>query len=144
MEQQIINEVICQMMPHLSNDQMVLLKNVLEGAIIKAGNESVQTDEDLLESFIAAKRLEGCSERTLAFYKKTIEKMLSVVAKNVKAITTEDLRGYLSEYQNNNLFYSLISQNYLHILFLLLCLLQQKTLDERFHPILLSARPLHS
>lgn len=102
MEQQIINEVICQMMPHLSNDQMVLLKNVLEGAMLKAGNESVQTDEDLLERFIAAKRLEGCSERTLAFYKKTIEKMLSVVAKNVKAITTEDLRGYLSEYQNNN------------------------------------------
>lgn len=70
MEQQIINEVICQMMPYLSNDQMVLLKNVLEGAIIKAGNESVQTDEDMLERFIAAKRLEGCSERTLAFYKK--------------------------------------------------------------------------
>ena len=102
MEQQIINEVICQMMPHLSNDQMVLLKNVLEGAMLKADNESIQTDEDLLERFIAAKRLEGCSERTLAFYKKTIEKMLSVVAKNVKAITTEDLRGYLSEYQNNN------------------------------------------
>ena len=102
MDQEIINEVLCQMMPHLSNDQVVLLKNVLEGAMLKVAADSGQTDEMLLESFIAAKRLEGCSERTLVFYKNTIEKMLCAIEKNIKAITTEDLRGYLSEYQNNN------------------------------------------
>lgn len=102
MDQEIINEVLCQMMPHLSNDQVVLLKNVLEGAMLKVAADSEQTDEMLLESFIAAKRLEGCSERTLVFYKNTIEKMLWAIKKNIKAITTEDLRGYLSEYQNNN------------------------------------------
>lgn len=102
MDQEIINEVLCQMMPHLSNDQVVLLKNVLEGAMLKVAADSEQTDEMLLESFIAAKRLEGCSERTLVFYKNTIEKMLCAIKKNIKAITTEDLRGYLSEYQNNN------------------------------------------
>ena len=37
MEQQLINEVLCQMIPHLSNDQISLLKNVLEGALIKVG-----------------------------------------------------------------------------------------------------------
>lgn len=102
MDQEIINEVLCQMMPHLSNDQVVLLKNVLEGAMLKVGASSEQSDEMLVESFIAAKRLEGCSERTLVFYKNTIEKMLCAIAKNIKAITTEDLRGYLSEYQNSN------------------------------------------
>lgn len=102
MNQEVINEVLCQMMPHLSNDQVVLLKNVLEGAMLKNGVDSEQSDEILLESFIAAKRLEGCSERTLAFYKNTIEKMLCVISKKIKAITTEDLRGYLSEYQNSN------------------------------------------
>lgn len=102
MDQEIINEVLCQMMPHLSNDQVVLLKNVLEGAMLKVGASSEQSDEMLVESFIAAKRLEGCSERTLIFYKNTIDKMLCSIAKNIKAITTEDLRGYLSEYQNSN------------------------------------------
>ena len=102
MDQEIINEVLCQMMPHLSNDQVVLLKNVLEGAMLKVGASSEQSDEMLVESFIAAKRLEGCSERTLVFYKNTIEKTLCAIAKNIKAITTEDLRGYLSEYQNSN------------------------------------------
>lgn len=103
MNQEIINEVLCQMIPHLSNDQIVLLKNVLEGAMLKSGTGSNQSDEVLVDSFIAAKRLEGCSERTLVFYKNTIDKMLASIGKNIKAVTTEDLRGYLSEYQNSNM-----------------------------------------
>ena len=103
MNQEIINEVLCQMIPHLSNDQIVLLKNVLEGAMLKSGTCSDQSDEVLVDSFIAAKRLEGCSERTLVFYKNTIDKILDSIKKNIKAITTEDLRGYLSEYQNSNM-----------------------------------------
>lgn len=103
MNQEIINEVLCQMIPHLSNDQIVLLKNVLEGAMLKSGTGSDQSDEVLVDSFIAAKRLEGCSDRTLVFYRKTIDKMLTSIGKNIKAITTDDLRGYLSEYQNSNM-----------------------------------------
>lgn len=59
MNQEVINEVLCQMIPHLSNDQVVLLKNVLEGVMLKNGISSEQTDEMLVDSFIAAKRLEG-------------------------------------------------------------------------------------
>lgn len=103
MEQQLINEVLCQMIPHLSNDQITLLKNVLEGAVLKTnvdGNK--ESDLQLVEDFLAAKSLEGCSERTLVYYRNTIERMLQVVAKNIKAITTEDLRNYLSKYQTKN------------------------------------------
>ncbi len=103
MEQEIINEVLCQMIPHLSNDQVVLLKNVLEGAMLKVSSENQQADTVLVDSFIAAKRLEGCSDRTLIFYRNTIDKMLNSIEKNIKAITTDDLRSYLSEYQNNNM-----------------------------------------
>lgn len=102
MDQKIVNEVVCQMMPYLSNDQLVLLKNVLESIMLKSPVDSEKDDETLVESFIAAKRLEGCSERTLIFYRNTIDKMLENVGKQIKAITTEDLRGYLSEYQNSN------------------------------------------
>ena len=103
MNQEIINEVLCQMIPHLSNDQIVLLKNVLEGAMLKSRTGTDQSDEVLVDSFIAAKRLEGCSDRTLVFYRNTIDKMLTSIGKNIKAITTDDLRGYLSEYQNSNM-----------------------------------------
>lgn len=100
MEQQIINEVLCQMIPHLSNDQITLLKNVLEGAILKKKvNDDKESDSQLVADFLAAKNLEGCSERTLIYYRNTIEHMLKLVDKRIKAITTEDLRSYLSKYQ---------------------------------------------
>ena len=102
MDQEIINEVLCRMMPHLSNDQVALLKNVLVGIMIEGSSGAAESDASLIESFISAKRLEGCSERTLAFYRNTIEKMLRGIEKPIKGITTEDLRNYLSDYQNNN------------------------------------------
>lgn len=102
MNQEIINEVVCQMMPHLSNDQVALLRNVLERLILKTSADTEKDDEALMESFLSAKRLEGCSDRTLNFYKNTIDKMYASVGKSIKAITTEDLRSYLSEYQSNN------------------------------------------
>jgi site-specific recombinase XerD len=102
MEQKIINEVMCQMLPYLSTEQMTLLKNVLEGAVLKANDDSIEDNSVLVDGFLAAKRLEGCSEKTLVFYRNTIEKMLESVPKSVKGITTEDLRGYLSDYQNNH------------------------------------------
>lgn len=101
MDQEVMNEVVCQMMPHLSNDQLALLKNVLEGVMLKKSDDS-ENDGDLVESFIDAKRLEGCSERTLSFYRNTINKMCESIDKRIKAITTEDLRCYLSGYQNSN------------------------------------------
>ena len=102
MNQEIINEVVCQMMPHLSNDQVALLRNVLERLILRTSADTEKDDETLIESFLSAKRLEGCSDRTLNFYKNTIDKMYASIGKSIKAITTEDLRNYLSEYQSNN------------------------------------------
>lgn len=102
MNQEIINEVVCEMMPHLSNDQVALLRNVLERLILKTSSETEKDDESLIESFLSAKRLEGCSDRTLNFYKSTIDKMYVSIGKSIKAITTEDLRSYLSDYQSSN------------------------------------------
>lgn len=102
MNQEVINEVVCQMMPHLSNDQVALLRNVLERLVLRTSADTEKDDESLMESFLSAKRLEGCSDRTLNFYKNTIDKMYASIGKSIKAITTEDLRSYLSEYQSNN------------------------------------------
>ena len=43
--------------------------------------------------------MEGCSEKTLTYYKATIEASINEIGKQIRHITTEDLRSYLTEYQ---------------------------------------------
>lgn len=66
-----------------------------------AGDKSVveNTKHDMLPLFIAAKRVEGCSEKSLRYYESTIRNMLEDINKPECQITTEDLRGYLDTYQ---------------------------------------------
>lgn len=63
--------------------------------------DSQETAENggLLEVFIAAKRVEGCSEKSLKYYDSTIRQMTDSVKKPVREITTDDLRVYLADYQ---------------------------------------------
>lgn len=101
MNQEIINSVLYQMNPFLDNQQLMELKKVLENAI----NEDERSEDDsfeLLKRFISTKKLEGRSDKTLKYYKSTVEKMLLAVDKNVKAITTDDLREYLTAYQSRS------------------------------------------
>ena len=107
MKQQIIESIIQQMLQHLDNVQLQRLKSVLEHELfdceIKTQTKSDNDDgNQLLDSFITAKRIEGCSEKTLKYYRTTIENMTEVVGKSVRHIQTEDLRTYLTNYQQKN------------------------------------------
>ena len=62
------------------------------------GEPSEQTP-DMVDLFLASKRVEGCSEKTLTYYKATIEASINEIGKQIRHITTEDLRSYLTEYQ---------------------------------------------
>ena len=61
--------------------------------------QDVLVNGRLLEAFIAAKRVEGCSEKSLKYYDSTICAMLDTVGKPLREINTDDLRGYLAKYQ---------------------------------------------
>lgn len=91
------------MVPVLDNAQMERLRAVLEHCLFDVGGTNLGSEElgneAYLDKFLKAKRLEGCSERTIAYYGRTIEKMLSGIDKPANHITTEDLRSYLSDYQ---------------------------------------------
>ena len=65
-------------------------------------NPVADDSNDLITAFIAAKRVEGCSEKTLKYYQTTIDAMVATLGKNVRQILTEDLRAYLTEYQSRN------------------------------------------
>ena len=104
MKEQFITEVQQRMLPHLNNEQLQHLQEALEyclrGIEISAGDQPQDKEQpDMVAAFISAKRIEGCSEKTLAYYSKTISAMTETIGKTVQQITTEDLRQYLTEYQ---------------------------------------------
>ncbi len=100
MNQEIRNYVMQKMSPFLDNGQTLRLERILEEVQLKQenGNDYEEDNAELLEKFISAKRLEGRSDGTLNYYQFTIEKMFEDIGKNIRAITTEDLRDYLSRY----------------------------------------------
>lgn len=104
MKQKIINEVIQNMMPFLNNAQMAKLSEALEHALYQCTIVAEQSyddepQEDLVALFLSAKRIEGCSEKSLKYYQSTIEAMLTQLQKDVCCITTDEIRTYLTEYQ---------------------------------------------
>ncbi len=58
-----------------------------------------QTNEEALSFFIAAKKIEGCSQKSLNYYYTTVSKMLDTIGVLYYLITTEDIRTYLSDYR---------------------------------------------
>lgn len=106
MKEKVINEVMQGMLGSLNNAQLERLQEVLEHALFhkEITEAEKETDpgkmnEQLLESFLSAKRIEGCSEKSLTYYRATIETMFARIDKNVREITTDDLRSYLTGYQ---------------------------------------------
>ena len=106
-----INLIKTKMKPYLNKTQIVELNKALE--LILNDFDIIKKDEglsindskenqDLLMNFLSAKDVEGCSERTIIYYKTTIIKMLGTINKKVEDINTDDLRIYLAEYKNQN------------------------------------------
>lgn len=108
MKQQIISDVVQQMLSHLDNAQLKQLQKVLEHALfgceITKHDEKEAADDNskLVNDFVVAKRIEGCSEKTLKYYRTTIDAMVISVDKSIRHIQTEDLRTYLTDYQSKN------------------------------------------
>lgn len=103
MKEQLIAEIQRQMLPYLNNEQQMILRSVLEKKLqnVTVGEGTIDHphDQNAVEAFITAKRIEGCSEKTLNYYQKTIQAMLSSIGRDANQVTTEDLRKYLTEYQ---------------------------------------------
>jgi len=107
MKEQFVNEIQRLMLPHLNNEQLKKLQDSLylvlgEYELSMYTEIKVEHETELVDKFISAKKIEGCSEKTLTYYKKTIETMVSGIDKKPSNITTDDLRVYLAEYQKNN------------------------------------------
>ena len=105
MKQNLINEVIQGMLPFLNNAQTEKLQEVMQHtlfnySVIADKNNNEQPEQNLVELFLSAKRIEGCSEKSLKYYESTILSLLADLGKDVKHIITDDIRTYLTDYQS--------------------------------------------
>lgn len=103
MENEIYN-ILNDMSEVLNIAQMRLLQEVLIKRLETDASVEVETvgNFEYLNMFVAAKSIEGCSERTITYYKSTICNMLEKVNIPIRQMTTEILRTYLTDYQSEN------------------------------------------
>lgn len=101
-----IDKVKQLMQVSLNNAQMQRLSKVLEYCFLE---DCLYDDPDaespcnqvLLDRFIAAKRLEGCSDRSMKYYRATLCSFIEKTGKNVQEMMTDDIRSYLISYRDN-------------------------------------------
>lgn len=106
MKDKVITEIQTKMAHILNNEQLDMLQKVMVGVLqsvelIQSSCEDTQeiSNNGLLKAFLSAKRIEGCSEKSLKYYETTIEAMLRKVNLTIREISTDSLRGYLADYQ---------------------------------------------
>ena len=95
--------ILNEMADFLSIAQMKKLQEVLLKNLSSETPQREQTsNETYLKMFIDAKQIEGCSERTLQYYKMTVEHLLTTLDVPVRKMTTDEIRSYLANYQQRN------------------------------------------
>lgn len=95
--------ILNEMSEYLSIPQMKKLQEVMLRTFTeKTEEKKVISNRDYLKMFLDAKTIEGCSRRTIQYYRITVDKMLQRVSTPIRKITTEEMRKYLSDYQKIN------------------------------------------
>ena len=102
-----MREVIINVLNDMAEDLSVIQLKRLQEVLLKRLDENnarpePAKNEEYLEMFLHAKRIEGCSDRTIEYYRSSNTHMLKMIDKPLRRVTTEDVRKYLSEYQKIN------------------------------------------
>lgn len=99
----IVTSIINEMKEILNNGELKKLETAVERSLngfdVIERDKNFEDDEELIKKFIASKRIEGCSEKSLHYYESTIKIMLNRLGKSILSINTDDLRDYLTNYQ---------------------------------------------
>ena len=106
----ILNDIVSEIKDVLSDKQMMQVSSSIKDVLAKyeinkkASNEERREKEntELLDTFLSAKKIEGCSDKTIHYYQSSIVKLLKGLSKSIKEICTNDIRRYLAEIQEEN------------------------------------------
>lgn len=104
MIENLINDIEQAMLEVLNNEQMSQLRKVLDYTfrdinVSSKNNEECSGNSELIDIFLSAKRVEGCSDKSMHYYRSTLNNAIRKIGKNIRHITTDDLRSYLNDYQ---------------------------------------------
>lgn len=102
MNAQLIIDIETQMRSCLNQEQAMMLHQVLTTTLGNCSDAVSSERPDLVQLFLSAKRVEGCSDKTVRYYESTIRNMLASISTEITAITTDDLRVYLDQYQQSS------------------------------------------
>ena len=111
MRELFVEKVINTVEDFLDNNQRIKLKEILTEICLNYQIERIEptkkqeilkNNTNILNKFISSKEIEGCSTRTLNYYRDNINKMFDAVNLPVNEITTEILRNYLADYKSNS------------------------------------------
>lgn len=102
MEEKLV-KILNEMAEYLNIAQLKKLQEVLLTQLSEnEPNKENISNEEYLKMFLNAKRIEGCSERTLQYYRVTTEHFLRNIKTPIRKIDTEEIREYLVDYQKIN------------------------------------------
>ena len=109
MKDLLLNEIMNQLKCILDTEKTVLVSEIVMNELSKYEINKLANDyevikrenSNLVSVFISAKRIEGCSEKTIGYYKSSIDKLLIAIPKDIHEITTNDIRCYLAQQQDN-------------------------------------------
>lgn len=110
MQSLIISSVLTQMSPSLSDSHLIVLEQTLKSVLsdytispsLSQSQQHQKENADLQSAFLSAKRIEGCSERTLKYYESIISHFIDNQTDKIEDITTNHIRTYLSEYEKTS------------------------------------------
>lgn len=98
MDERAINWISREMERHLSAEQLRLLRQTLRS--VPAG-DTCKGDRDYISMFLSAKKLEGCSLKTIEYYERTLRKLETAIAVPLYSASTDELRHYLTRYESD-------------------------------------------
>ena len=98
----VISKILNEMEGYLSIEQRKKLQKVLVKHLNGRQQKQTWMNNDYKKMFLDAKRIEGCSERTIAYYDATLMHFLGAISDSVQHVTTDQVRAYLSEYQQKS------------------------------------------
>ena len=109
MKDLLLNEIMNQLKCILDTEKTVLVSEIVMNELSKYEINKLANDyevikrenSNLVSVFISAKRIEGCSEKTIGYYKSSIDKLLIAIPKDIHDITTNDIRCYLAQQQDS-------------------------------------------
>ena len=107
MIENLINDIEQAMLGVLNNEQMSQLRKVLDYTfrdvnVSSKNGEECGGNSELIGSFLSAKRVEGCSDKSMHYYRSTLNNTIKKIGKRIRHITTDDLRSYLNDYQQTS------------------------------------------